>query len=525
MSGRDADTIPHLARAAAARFGSAEAVIGGALRLSFVELAAGMMRAAAAFVAAGLRPGDRVGLWAPNSADWITACLGIQAAGGILVPLNTRFRGAEAQFILNRSRARFLVTVGAFLGTDYPALLHGLDPPALERRIILQQPGPEGWAAFLDQAGPESHAEAERRLDRLSADDVSDIIFTSGTTGDPKGVVTGHGQTVAVARLWAAVTTLGARDRFLILWPFFHCSGYKAGWVACLAVGAAILPEPALDVPRLVETVRREAVTFLPGPPTLFQTLLAMPDRPPGLLAAIRVSITGAASVAPALIEAMRQELGIPMVLTGYGLTEACGTCTMTGPDDSSEIVTTSCGRALDGIELRVVDTAGRDVPLGTEGEILCRGMNVMRGYFDDEAATRAAIDDDGWLHTGDIGTLDAAGYLRITDRKKDMYICGGFNCYPAEIEKILLQHPAIAQVAVAGTSDPRMGEVGIAYVVTKSGALCSAEEIIAWSRNHMANYKAPRQVVFLPSLPTNATGKVQKFLLPTPRRVPADVR
>ena len=224
--------------------------------------------------------------------------------------------------------------------------------------------------------------------------------------------------------------------------------------------------------------------------------------------------MTGASSVAPTLIEAMRGELGIETVLTGYGLTESCGTLTMTRPGDAPEIVTTSCGRAIEGIELKLVDADGRAVPTGEAGEVVARGMNVMLGYLDDPAATAEAIDADGWLHTGDIGVLDGAGYLRITDRKKDVFIVGGFNCYPAEIEKMLLAHPGVLQVAVVGVPDERMGEVGRAYVVAKPGATLEAAELTAWSRERMANFKVPRQFQFLDALPTNATGKVQKFRL-----------
>jgi acyl-CoA synthetase (AMP-forming)/AMP-acid ligase II len=323
-----------------------------------------------------------------------------------------------------------------------------------------------------------------------------------------------QGQAVRTAFLWARATTIGPGDRFLILWPFFHCSGYKAGWVVNLAIGATTLPEPTLEVDRLLATIERERVTFLPGPPTLFQTLLAMPDRRPSILASLRVAITGASAVAPSMIEAMRSDLGIPIVLTGYGLTETCGTVTMTSPSDPPEIVTTSCGRAIEGIEVACVDGEGRPVPEGSAGEVYVRGMNVMLGYLDDPAGTAEAIDADGWLHTGDVGVLDAAGYLRITDRKKDVFIVGGFNCYPAEIEKMLMAHPAILQVAVTGIPDERMGEVGKAFVVLKPGTALDAPALTAWSRERMANYKVPRAIAFVDALPTNATGKVQKFKL-----------
>ncbi|MDB5583571.1 MAG: fatty acid--CoA ligase [Bradyrhizobium sp.] len=485
-------------------------MIDGEHRLSFRELAERMMDAAAAFVAAGLREGERVALWAPNGLDWIVACLGLQAAGGVLVPLNTRFKAGEAEFILGRSGAAMVVAAEEFLGARYADIVAGLDLPVLRRVVRLGA----DWDGFIAGADDAARAEARGRIESLMPDDLSDIMFTSGTTGDPKGVMATHAQSLRTGQLWARATTLDHGDRFAILWPFFHCSGYKGGWLPCIAVGATTLPVATLDVPQLLAMVEHERVTFLPGPPTLFQTLLALPDRKPGLLSSVRVSVTGASSVAPSMIEAMRSDLGVPVVLTGYGLTETCGTATMSGTDDPPEIITLSCGRAIEGVELRIVDDEGRSLPNGDAGEVMIRGMNVMRGYLDDPEATAEAIDADGWLHSGDVGVLDDQGYLRITDRKKDVFIVGGFNCYPAEIEKMLLAHPAILQVAVAGIADERLGEVGKAYVVRKDGAQLSVEELIAWSRERMANFKVPRQVAFVTMLPTNATGKVQKFKL-----------
>ena len=515
---RDADeplTIPHLALAAADRWPDGEAIVDGDRRLTFAVLAEATRAAAAGFVAAGLREGERVLLWAENSTDWIIACLGLQAAGGVLVPLNTRYRAAEAADIAIRSGATMAVASPSFLDFRYGDALRAIDSPALRRIVEL---GGDDWAAFLDE-GQGHEAEVERRLAALAPGDLGDILFTSGTTGAPKGVMTTHQQTVATARLWANATTIGRSDRFLILWPFFHCSGYKAGWVVNLAVGAMTLPLPQLDVAQLTEIVERERVTFLPGPPTLFQTLLADTNFDVGRVASLRVSITGAASVPAQLIADMRAKLKIPIVLTGYGLTEACGTVTMTAPSDPPEVIVRSCGKAIDGVELKLVDDAGAPVASSVPGRVLVRGYNVMLGYLDDPEATAETIDRDGWLDTGDIGTLDADGYLAITDRSKDMFINGGFNCYPAEIEAMLLVHPDIAEVAVKGVPDDRLGEVCAAWIVPASGAMPDASEIIAWSRGQMANFKVPRAIRIMDTLPRNATGKVQKFLLPTIER------
>jgi acyl-CoA synthetase (AMP-forming)/AMP-acid ligase II len=510
----DALTVPHLCLQAASRWPDGLAVIDGTRRVTFGELADQMRQVAAAFVRAGLDPGDRVALWLPNSLDYVVACLGLQAAGGTLVPLNTRYKSSEAQYILARSAASMVVLAEEFLGVRYGDLLAGLALPALRRVIRVGGQGPESWGAFLGAADAINDVEAGRRLAALSPAVLSDIMFTSGTTGDPKGAMSTHEQTVRTARLWARATGLSAKDRFLILWPFFHTSGYKAGFVACLDTGAAVVPQARLDVPELLDTVEREQVTFLPGPPTLFNTLLATTDFNSERLKSVRVSVTGASSVAPSLIEAMRSKLKIPIVLTGYGMTETCGTATMTCPQDPPELVARSCGRAIEGIEVRLMKVDGSFAAAGESAEVVIRGMNVMRGYLDDPVATRETIDPQGWLHTGDVGVMDAAGYLTLTDRKKDMFIVGGFNCYPAEIERALAAHPAILQAAVIGVPDERMGEVGRAFVVLKPGHPLDADALIEWSRERMANFKVPRSVVFLDSLPTNATGKVQKFKL-----------
>ncbi|AIT80032.1 fatty acid--CoA ligase [Novosphingobium pentaromativorans US6-1] len=504
-------TIPGLALAAARRWPDDEAIVDGPVRISFAELAKLMREVAAAFVAAGLREGERVALWAENSADWIAACLGLQAAGGVLVPLNTRYRQGEAADIVARSGAAFAVGSPEFLGYRYADTLRQIETPGLRRVIEL---GGEDWAAFL-AAGKGHEAEADRRLADLPGSGLCDIMFTSGTTGAPKGVMASHEQTVRTARLWANATTITHGDRFLILWPFFHCSGYKAGWVVNLAIGATTLPMAQLDVGDLTDLVEREAVTFLPGPPTLFQTLLADPAFDRKTIASLRVSITGAASVPPQMIADMREKLGIPTVLTGYGLTEACGTVTMTAPSDPPEIVVRSCGKAIEGVELRLLDASGATVGPGEPGRVLVRGYNVMQGYLDDPEATAEAIDREGWLDTGDIGVIDANGYLTITDRSKDMFITGGFNCYPAEIEAMLLDHPQIGAVAVKGIPDERMGEVCAAWIVPVAGTSPDKADITSWAREQMANFKVPRAIAFVDDLPRNATGKVQKFLLP----------
>ncbi len=504
-------TGPAALASAVARFGDDVALEESGVRWTYRDLAAEVRRAAAAFVAAGLQHGDRVAVWAPNIGRWIVAALGAQSVGGILVPLNTRLKGREAGFILNRSGARLLVHAGELLGTRFADLLEGEELPALERRIVLD--GPE-WDTFLDAGTAVTAAELDARLDRLRGDDIADILFTSGTTGRPKGVMSSHAQNVRVFDAWSSIVGLERGDRYLIVNPFFHAFGYKAGWLACLLRGATILPLALFDADVVLQRIVAERISVLPGPPTLFQSLLTNRGRTPVDVSSLRLAVTGAASVPVSLIERMRSELGFRTVITGYGLTESTGCVSMCRPGDSPERIARTCGAPLPGIEVRVVDEAGREVPRGAEGELLVRGYNVMLGYFDDEAATREAVDAEGWLHTGDVGVMDESGYLRITDRKKDMFIVGGFNCYPAEIENLLSAHPAIAQVAVVGAPDERMGEVGHAYVVLRPGAALDEPALVAWCRENMANYKVPRRVFFVTELPTTASGKVQRFAL-----------
>jgi acyl-CoA synthetase (AMP-forming)/AMP-acid ligase II len=512
----DERTTPRLALAAAERYGEASALEDGDVRLSFRAFWREGLRAARAFLAAGLRPGDRVGVWAPNLWEWPVAVLGIHAAGGVLVPLNTRMKGAEAGYVLRKSGARILVTLRGFLGTDYPALLRGEALPDLERTVVVRgEPGAEtAWAAFLAEGARVPEGEARARALAVSPDDLSDVLFTSGTTGKPKGVMTCHGQNLRAFAAWSEVVGLRAGDRYLCVNPFFHAFGYKSGWLASLMRGATLLPEAVFDAQRVLERIGRDRISMLPGPPTLYQTILAHPERARFDLSSLRLAVTGAAAIPVELVRRMRDELGFETVVTGYGLTEACGIATMCRAGDDAETIAATSGRAIPGVEVICADRDGKPVARGEPGEVLVRGYNVMKGYFDDAAATREAIDADGWLHTGDIGVMDERGNLRITDRIKDMYITGGFNCYPAEIEGMLYGSGLCAHVAVIGVPDERQGEVGMAFVVPAPGRALAPGDVIAWCREHMANYKVPRRVEIVDALPTNASGKVTKFSL-----------
>jgi acyl-CoA synthetase (AMP-forming)/AMP-acid ligase II len=507
-------SIPNMVRTAARRFADAPALVDGDQRLSFWQLKDQMVQAVAAAMALGIEPGDRVGLCAPNSVEWIVAALGIQGAGGIVVPLNTRFKAEELSYILRKSDAKALFAAASFLGNDYVAGLKRADPelPALRTTVSLLGKRGEAdltWDEFLglgaDRAG------AHEAIDRLTPDHVSDVMFTSGTTGHPKGVMLTHGQSLRAYGWMSREYGFAPSDSFLVIPPFFHCFGYKAGWLASFLHGVTVIPMAVFDAGRALELIERERVSILLGPPTIFHDLLHHPGRPDRDLSSLRLSMTGGSTIPESLIRAMKKDLSFDIVLSAYGLTESTALATTTRTGDTEETVARTTGRPIPDVEVRVTDPSGRRVPPDADGEIQVRGYNVTRGYWDDPEATAAAIDGDGWLRTGDVGHLDASGNLVIVDRKKDMYIVGGFNAYPAEIEKLLLGCEGIAQVAVVGVPDPRLGEVGCAFVVPAPGARPTEEDVVAWAREHMANFKVPRYVRFLDALPRNASLKVLK--------------
>ncbi|MEW5812617.1 MAG: 3-((3aS,4S,7aS)-7a-methyl-1,5-dioxo-octahydro-1H-inden-4-yl)propanoate--CoA ligase FadD3 [Actinomycetota bacterium] len=479
------------------------AVVTPTRTLTFAQLRAEVRQAAAALVAAGVEPGDRVAIWSPNTWHWVVACLAIHHAGGVLVPLNTRYTAAEATDILARTAAPLLFASGEFLGADKAASVERSLLPALRHIVRIPVDVEDGtWDDFVSTGT--DLAEVDARTAGVSAEDVSDILFTSGTTGRSKGVRCAHRQSLDASAAWAACGQLTSSDRYLCINPFFHNFGYKAGILACLQTGATLFPALTFDPEKTLQAVQQHRITVLPGPPTIYQTLLDHPRRTQFDLSSLRFAVTGAATIPVVLIERMQKELDIDVVLTAYGLTEAAGFGTMCRADDDAVTVATTSGRPIADFELRV----------GEQDEVLLRGPNVMLGYLDDPEATAAAVDADGWLHTGDVGELDEAGNLKITDRLKDMYICGGFNVYPAEIEQVLARLPGVAEVAVIGVPDERLGEVGKAFVVTLPGTDLSEQTVIDHARAHLANFKIPRSVEFLDALPRNPGGKVVKPLL-----------
>ncbi len=484
------DTIPAVLRAAASARPMAAAYVEDNVTTTFADLHERVRLVAASYIAMGLRPQQRVALWAPNSVDWVVAALAVSYAGGILVPLNSRYTAHEVSHILARTEAPLVVVADGFLGRAQIADLHRVGT----RSRVLELVDLTSGAVLADTRI------AEARADQVEPGDIADILFTSGTTGTPKGVMSAHRQTVGVARIWGEIGGVRPDDRYLVVNPFFHSFGYKVGIITGLITGATLHPMATFEPDSLMRTIQEEQITVLPGAPTIFSSLLAAPERSSYDLSSLRLAVTGAAVIPIVLVEQMRSELAIEQVVTAFGMTEAV-VATMCRGDESAEVVAATCGRAVPGMETRIDDVTGA---------LLLRGEHVMVGYLDDPAATAEAIDADGWLNTGDVGTLDADGNLTITDRIKDMYICGGFNVYPAEVEQTIARIDGITESAVIGIPDERLGEIGKAYVV-RQGEQPTAEDVVAFCQERLANFKVPRTVEFVTALPRNLSGKVLK--------------
>lgn len=508
-------TIPAMALASADRWAERTAVIDGSASLTFRGVADLMVQIGQALIARGIQPGDRVAIWAPNAIAWIPVALAVQAVGAWLVPLNTRLRGEEAAYILRKTDAAMLFTVSGFLGTDYLRMLEQADAGlrALQSTVVIPNPGQldvEGWQAFIDSGSAVAAEQVNHRMAALGPDDISDIIFTSGTTSLPKGVLLRHGASLAAYSVFNRSYGVGEGDRYLIITPFFHCFGYKAGWMMAMMHGAVTLPMAVFEGRKALELIHEQRITHMGGSPTMYLAMLEDSERSRFNLSSLTAVTISATTVPEVVVHRVRDELGVSHTFTGYGLTETHGFVSLTGPADLPAAVATTAGRIIDELEFRVVDDTGCDVPPGEDGELWVRGFNVTPGYYEDPEGTANAV-VEGWLHTGDVVRVDADRYLTVTDRKKDIYIMGGFNVAPAEVEQELLKMPGVSQVAVVGAPDPDFGEVGAAFIIRAAGSDLTGEQVIAYARERLANYKVPRKVMFVEAFPVNAMGKTLK--------------
>lgn len=514
-------TLPEVVAHVASTYGEKPFCVAedGAV-MTFADFADRVAGLGARFLGLGVKPGDRVVLLAPNSAEWVVAASAAMCIGAIMVPVNTRFKGGEVRYVLEKSRAALVCTVSTFLGVDYPAMIAeacggpGRDRPAADLPdllAILRIDEPGFAPAAVSTADRERFAEA---ASRVTPQTTADILFTSGTTGMPKGAMHSHGQGLWVTGLWNEANDLRATDRTAIVNPFFHSFGYRSGWVSALSAGMTMFPLSRFNAGEMLALIARERITQLSGAPTVFHSLLEHPDFAGTDISSLRSGHTGGAKTPPEIIRAGYESFGFDIFLTSFGQTESTAMISTNRLGDPVEAIIATVGRPIPGEECRIVDSEGRDLPQGESGELLVRGPNVMQGYFEDPEQTARTIDAEGWLQTGDVATIDEDGRLRILDRLKDIVIVGGFNAYPAEIEILLGQHPAIAEVAIIGLPDARMGEVTAACVVMRPGSSLSLDELTAWARERMANYKVPRHLFVLADLPRTPLGKVQKFAL-----------
>jgi len=509
-------TIPRLLAEAAARWKGKPALVAHDGTTSFAELDAHATEVARAFLAAGLQKGERVALWAPNMWEWVAVAVGAQRIGGVLVPLNTRLRGGEVADVVRRADARFLISVGDFLGRYYPDMLRDQVMPNLRRTIVLRgaKNGHESYESFLQLAAQADEAVFAERVADVSEYDIADIMFTSGTTGAPKGAMFDHRRSIGGGRAWQYIARLNAEDRYCCFGPFSHNASYKAGWVAGLLTGASIYWPEAYDGASILSLIADNKITVMPAPPTVWLEAHAHPNRKDWDTSSLRYISTGSTTVPIELMRRLKADMNIPVVSTGYGMTECCGSATHTRDGDDVERLFYTVGCPLPGTEIKVVGQDGHEMPVGEAGEVLIRDDKLLIEYLDNPEATRSTIDADGWLHSGDIGAMTSDGYLRITDRLKDMYIVGGFNVYPAEIERQMSELPGLHYCSIVGIPDQRLGEVGHAFIVRAAGSTLTEEEVIAWSKQNLANYKVPRGVTFVDELPMNSSGKVLKFKL-----------
>jgi acyl-CoA synthetase (AMP-forming)/AMP-acid ligase II len=504
-----AGTIPGALERAAVTFAGRPALVGDESTVTFDELVERVRAAAAALIDAGVAVGDRVAIWGANSDEWAVGSLAVLFAGATVVPVNTRYTAVEAGDLVTRAGCRVVLADGALDGRSLAA-----EAAAMSRAPLVLAFGVAGppeltsWGAFAAAAAPSP--ELERRLAALTPGDVSHVQYTSGTTGVPKGAMLRHGAMVETTAHWAEVVGLTGGDCYPVVSPFSHIGGHKTGLLACLLAGAAAVPLPRFDPGDFERIVAEHHVTVVQGPPTLFHALVERARAGSDGFGSLRVGITGAAVIPPTLVRDMLGILRLQLVVTAYGLTETTGVCTMTRPGDPVEVVAESSGRPITGVDVRIVDPSGAPVPTGERGEISVRGIGVMRGYLDDPAATDAVV-RDGWLATGDIGFIGDDGNLRIVDRLKDMVVVGGFNVYPAEVERALLEHAGVAQAAVIGLPDERMGEVPGAFIVATPGTALDVEALVDFLGQRLAKFKVPRTVWVVDSLPLNAAGKVAK--------------
>ena len=530
-------TIPQALDKCVAAHGSRDAAIFAAdgVSLSWYDLQRRSDEVAAALLALGIRRGNRVGIWAPNRVEWLLAQFGTARIGAILVNINPAYRSAELEYALNKVRCRVLIMARSLKSSDYLGILKSLaseldrpgGEPLLESRrlphlkhVVLMGEGAvparaQSFRDFIGHAGPAHKLRLAGLSAELDPDDPINVQFTSGTTGSPKGATLSHFNIVNNARYCADAMAFTANDRLCIPVPLYHCFGMVLGVLSCVASGATmVFPGESFDAAQTLAAIERHRCTAVHGVPTMFIAMLAHPALAQHDVSSLR---TGIMAGAPCPIETMRRvvsELHMSQVTIAYGMTETSPISFQSSVADPLERRVSTVGRIHPHVEVKIVDAHGRIVPVGQSGELCTRGYSVMSGYWEDPQRSSEAIDRAGWMHTGDLATLDAEGYCNIVGRVKDMLIRGGENVYPREIEEFLHRHPKVHEAQVFGVPDARYGEEICAWIVIKPGQSATTEEIGAFCQGQIAHYKVPRHIRFVTEFPLTATGKAQKFVM-----------
>ncbi|MGG3916134.1 AMP-binding protein [Rossellomorea vietnamensis] len=503
------------------------------LRWSYHEFNQLCRQAAKGFMKLGINKGDHIAIWASNTPEWLVSQFSTGKMGAVLVTVNTNYRSAELEYLLRQSDSQTIILMEEFRGASYIDMLYEICPelkssepgelkssklPFLKNVIVLGEnsyPGTYSWEDIMEKGKEVEENDLDERLSSLSPHDVINMQYTSGTTGFPKGVMLTHSNIVNNGYNIAGCMRLGNEDRLCIPVPFFHCFGCVLGVLACVSVGATMVPLQEFD-PRLVlKTVQDEKCTGLHGVPTMFISELNLPDFDQYDLSHLRTGIMAGSNCPIEVMKGVMDKMGADEITIAYGQTESSPVITQTRTHDPIELKVETVGKSLPNVEVKIVEPgSNREVPYGVQGELCTRGYHVMKGYYKNEEATRFAIDDEGWLHTGDLAVMDEHGYCRITGRLKDMIIRGGENIYPREIEEFLYSHPKVLDVQVIGIPDEVYGEEVMAWIILKEGQTATSEEIREYCTGKISRHKIPRYIEFTDAYPMTASGKIQKFRL-----------
>lgn len=528
-------TVGAVLREQAARYPEQEAVVypERALRKTYAEFDEQTDRLAKAFMGIGIQKGENVAIWSDNKPQWLLSQFATGKMGAVLVTVNTNYQAAELKYLLQQSEATTLILDEEFKGTSYLEILRSICPaqeeslggciqcdtlPNLKRVILMtekNEPGIYNWSEFLEHAENVANEELEERFQTLDADDVINIQYTSGTTGFPKGVMLTHNNIVNNGNMVAGTMELTHKDRLCIPVPFFHCFGCVLGTLAAVTHGATMVIVEQFEPARVLRAVQDEKCTALHGVPTMFIAELNLPDFDTYDTSTLRTGIMAGSSCPIEVMNRVIKDMGAEQITICYGLTEASPVISQTKTNDPIEKRVSTVGKPHPHVEVKIADPiTGDEMEVGETGELCTRGYHVMKGYYNNPEATREAIDEDGWLHTGDIARLDEEGYLDITGRIKDMVIRGGENIYPREVEEFLYTVPGVADVQVVGVPDEKYGEELMAWIILKEGVTLSEDEIIEFCKKGISRYKIPRYIEFTDAYPMTASGKIQKFKL-----------